>query len=211
MIPKPKREPSDESNDRTMQAAAPYGAWLSKYSWDHFLTVGFPDFLRPEAVQARFRKGIRALESYWGHLLAWAATVEYGASGGRPHVHALISGSAVHPVRELVYPWKFLHTHARDYDPTRGAAYYATKQCNDEESHLFMAHRLPRLLTTVYPSDQDPPSTANCTCAGARSTTDVPWRWRSPGGVEELTPQKTILIPNRPGIRVVHDRRCPCR
>lgn len=120
-----------------LAVAREYGEWVAAFSWDHILTVSFPPTVSANAAGRRFRRGIRALESYGGGRVDYGFCVEKGPRGGCVHVHAVLAGgSASLSDREIEYPWRFYHTDCGLYLPRGGWSHYMTKACASGASEL---------------------------------------------------------------------------
>lgn len=122
---------------RNLAVAREYGEWVGAFDWDRILTVAFPPGVNVRAAERRFRRGIRALESYSGARVDFAASVEIGPLGGYAHVHALLAGgTASLSDREIEYPWHSCRTHSGTYTPRGGWSHYMTKMCASGASEL---------------------------------------------------------------------------
>lgn len=111
------------------QLAEAWGQFLSRYSWDWFLTLTFRDPVPSFRAHRLFLRFARQIEEAAERPIAWFRGDEIGPRGGRLHLHALMLNVA--HLRRLFWmdEWNRLAGYARilPFDPTLGAAYYCAK------------------------------------------------------------------------------------
>ncbi len=132
---------------------AEWAKWIRPYAWTHWVTLTTgarstrvlkqlpsgrrvtvwkrspaPTLSTERLVMAFGEEFIRYLEKVSQSRVYFAFTVEGGALGDRPHLHAvLLVGAAVAPAR-LARAWRNGRATVERYDPDRAAVWYMLKE-----------------------------------------------------------------------------------
>lgn len=122
-----------------------WGEWLYAYAWSHFVTICLPPGPSPSDGLAIFTRGVRQLAGYSQRPVSWACSVERGRRSGLTHVHALVGGLEALSVLEVSRPWRWTIEQCRVYDPTRGAAWYVSKEQSGADAVFERSRRFPSL------------------------------------------------------------------
>lgn len=123
-----------------------YAEWLESFQWDHWMTLTFGPYLPPESPGLGPPKpppprpgpppdfGHRAFDRYMNDLrrrvrapLWWFRGDEFGAQGGRLHLHALVGGTDGLSLETLRNAWRPGFSFIKPYDPALGATHYVAK------------------------------------------------------------------------------------
>jgi hypothetical protein len=130
-----------------MRARCVQDAWVgyvSRYPWSHIgvLTpryeVSVDRLLRECAVFSR------RLERIAQGPVPWFAAAE-GITDGRPHIHALIGGTAQLALRQVYRCWTLGHSHIRIYRGSARSIGYALKRLGEgPDAAEHSAFKLPR-------------------------------------------------------------------
>ena len=133
------------------RAREAWGDFLHAYQWDHFVTLTYERPVPPARARADFTDGfVRRAAFEARRPLAWFYALEWDAAGERVHVHALIAGTAGLDAGRVGRAWTAGNTCVRQYDATRGAAWYVVKSLvdgrDDSDAYDISRRRPPRLL-----------------------------------------------------------------
>jgi len=125
------------------------GVWVGRdFVWHSFVTLTFAHPNSEEAALLHFRRWIRRVEQRAKKGVGWFVVLERGAAG-LLHVHVLL----VHT--DHMYPgalgkaWRCGRVEVTPYDPSRGAAYYLTKDVASDVLSLSHAIAPPHKLVRV--------------------------------------------------------------
>jgi hypothetical protein len=116
--------------------AKAFGDHVASYDWNHWMT-GTPasPTYSPGALERHFkRKFVRRVEQRTERRVEWVSVVER-SPGGVFHVHAVIAGTATLDVDHVRDCWTLGRVDVERYDPTRGAAWYLSKQYGEVSEH----------------------------------------------------------------------------
>jgi hypothetical protein len=112
------------------RARTAFGEWLGGLDlWDHFATLTFDYYPSLDTARRLFDVWVKRLERDAKGRVNWFWVLERGAFG-KPHLHALVSGTAGIGSTGCVGAWSFGLAEAVDYDRNRAASYYLTKTLN---------------------------------------------------------------------------------
>lgn len=125
------------------QLAEAWGEFLSGYPWDWFCTFtfrggdeqpwrrGFPRDSQISSFSAHrmFARLMRDVARESGQPVFWFRGDEYGPSGGRLHIHALVGNVAAEKRLYWMDEWNRRAGYARilPFEAGKGAAYYCSK------------------------------------------------------------------------------------
>jgi hypothetical protein len=109
-----------------LELAGTWGAFLSTFKWDWFLTLTFADPVCSFSAHRRFVRFSKEIEVAAGRPVAWFRGDDHGRASGRFHIHALMMHVASLNQFAWMARWGKRSGYARiiRYDPSRGAAYY---------------------------------------------------------------------------------------
>ena len=116
--------------------AQAFGDHVASFDWDTWIT-GTPasPMYSPGAVERHFkRKFIRRLEQVAQRRVDWVSVIER-SPGGVFHIHAVLAGTADTAIDRVQKCWTLGIVEAERYDPTRGAAWYLSKQYGQPSEH----------------------------------------------------------------------------
>lgn len=113
---------------------AAWGQWLTRYEWDHYLTLTFSREGTQQGARRAAARYLKRLAREVGGPVPFFWGTEYGGAGGRLHLHALTANTAELPYSELREAWPCGHAWVKRYSPVLGAAYYLTKYCTKDLS-----------------------------------------------------------------------------
>jgi hypothetical protein len=121
-----------------------WGQFLSRFSWDWFLSLTFRDEVKSFRAHRLFGYFVRDLERAAGIPIFWFRADEIGSHGGRFHIHALI-GNVGH-LRRLSWMdrWNCLAGYARilPFEARKGAAYYCAKYVTKQSGDWDLSQNL---------------------------------------------------------------------
>lgn len=140
-----------ETAGALQRARDAWGDFLHAYQWDHFVTLTYERVVPPARARCDFTDGfVRRAAFEARRPLAWFYALEWDAAGERVHVHALIAGTARLDAGRRGRAWKAGNTCVREYDATRGAAWYVVKSLvdgrDDSDNYDISRRRPPRRL-----------------------------------------------------------------
>jgi hypothetical protein len=132
-------------NDLTINHATEVAKFLDNFEWDHFVTLTTRRPITEENIARLFKdRFIRKLAFTARCPIPYFYAVEGGdATGGYPHLHALISGSKGVSIEQVRRAWQAGVTDARRYEASRGAAYYVTKGIIASPDQYNLSRRMP--------------------------------------------------------------------
>ncbi len=121
-----------------------WGQFLSRFSWDWFLSLTFRDEVTSFRAHRLFGYFVRDLEKAAGIPIFWFRADEIGSRGGRFHIHALIGN--VEQLRRMSWMdrWNGLAGYARilPFEARRGAAYYCAKYVTKQSGDWDLSENL---------------------------------------------------------------------
>lgn len=136
-----------------MSIADAMGAFLSGFTWTHFVTLT-TKLRRSEEVilrifQQRFLRPLaRVTQSRIPHFYAIEGTLR---QNGFPHIHALLGQTETLPVAVIERTWHEGFSRVTKYDPAKGAAFYLTKEIATNPDGYGISRRLPERWTSRAP------------------------------------------------------------
>lgn len=113
---------------------AAWGHWLTRYEWDHYLTLTFSREGTQQGARRAAGRYLGRLARAVGGPVPFFWGTEYGGAGGRLHLHALTANTGDLSYSELREAWPCGHAWVKRYSPILGAAYYLTKYCTKDLS-----------------------------------------------------------------------------
>ena len=120
-----------------------WGRWLSRFPWDHFVTLTFRTRADPDCARRRFARWIRDLERRAQGQVLWAVAPEW-TMVNHVHLHCLLSGTCDLDRRAIESSWLPGFVRSDRYDDRRGASYYLAKAIEDEWCEVDLDRRLVR-------------------------------------------------------------------
>ena len=132
-----------------------WGVWVGRdFIWDHFVTLTFVHPKTEAAALVQFRRWLRRVEQRAKKGVGWFVVLERGAAG-LLHLHVLLVHTDHLHAGAVGKAWRCGRVDVTPYDPSRGAAYYLTKDIGkaivDLSHDLAPPHKLIRVLPTLDP------------------------------------------------------------
>ena len=141
--------PQNDKRPSARSLAAAWGEYLAPYDWDHWATLTFRPYRRPQPrggarpgpgrprpprpgpppdyAHREFSRFVHRLECRGGGPVWWFRGDELGERLGRLHLHAFLGGTGRLLDETLGREWRAGFSLVKRYDPTLGAAHYLTK------------------------------------------------------------------------------------
>lgn len=131
--------------------AAAMAEHLSRYEWDHFVTLTTRNALAADGLmRAMKNRFLRCLARKAQKSLTWFYVVEGGEPlGGHHHLHALVQGTGGLTTRAIERSWPLGFTRVVRYSQRRGAAWYVAMHLRNPAADWDLSRRIVRRPETL--------------------------------------------------------------
>lgn len=133
---------AERNAELSRRARSAWGPWLDQWHWTHYATLTFAMAVSQDTARSAATVWLDQLDRMAGSRVGHFAVIEMDASG-QPHIHALLcdwGGLTCKDVRSL---WGWGFTKVDYFDPSKGAAFYVTKQLGAPSGWQDFAHYGP--------------------------------------------------------------------
>lgn len=139
-----------ERAERVRKWKVGVGDWLREFEWSHWVTLTVAGRWSPQRLEQAFvDEFVRFATKVSQGPVPYAFSIESGALGDNPHVHALLCGTEHLRSDRLAQAWRHGRATVEVYDAQRGSTHYLAKGIGSKALSYDWSRRMPPLVADL--------------------------------------------------------------